>query len=312
MILSSLLLSIAANFDKVAILCHKEGCDGMLDRWPLDFQSRVHVFDGAQIDPMFTDQVDNVRKTNKVHEFLVTMSHVHVANTLFTNFTDDETSSYLFLEEDYEVVQPKEDSGMSLNNSASNIARFVENDESWQFLRLGYNPANWQTRTEALRCKSSCVCQTVFDGICSITPGKFGNKALCWVGSTVGYAVHRRAWPALQKLGNCSMVADIKNFKLSIDNWLPGFSRDYRYWSPVHYLIPGVLYQPVPSRYLTKSRSREAMEGFASNCVTPFGQSFPSNTSTGQLAAKTLSPKKRIKKRDKKKDRRRHIISQSL
>ena len=111
---------------------------------------------------------------------------------------------------------------------------------------------------------------------------------------------------------NCSMVAHIKNFKLSIDNWLPGFSRDYRYWSPVHYLIPGVLYQPVPSRYLTKSRSREAMEGFASNCVTPFGQSFPSNTSTGQLAAKTLSPKKRIKKRDKKKDRRRHIISQSL
>ena len=197
---SSLLLSIAANFDKVAILCHKEGCDGMLDRWPLDFQSRVHVFDGAQIDPMFTDQVDNVRKMNKVHEFLVTMSHVHVANTLFTNFTDDETSSYLFLEEDYEVVQPKEDSGMSLNNSASNIARFVENDESWQFLRLGYNPANWQTRTEALRCKSSCMCQTVFDGICSITPGKFGNKALCWVGSTVGYAVHRRAWPALQKL----------------------------------------------------------------------------------------------------------------
>ena len=54
---SLFLLSIAANFDKVAVLCHKEGCDGMLDRWPKDFQDRVHIFDGAQIDPMYTNQV---------------------------------------------------------------------------------------------------------------------------------------------------------------------------------------------------------------------------------------------------------------
>jgi len=273
MILSSLLLSIAANFDKVAILCHKEGCDGMLDRWPLDFQSRVHVFDGAQIDPMFTKHIGKLRRNEKPHVFLVTMSHVYIANTLFNNGT----GSYLFLEEDFEVVQPGEHSEISLSASASNIARFVDKDEPWHFLRLGYNPT-WRAQ-KGFRCKAACLCQTVCDGICSISPGNVGKKSSCWIRSTVGYAMHRRAWPALQKLGNCTMDADADKINLSIDNWMPGFSKNCAHGSPVHYLIPGVLSQRISSDGSNKRHTR-AMEGFASNCVTPFDHTIQTDSST--------------------------------
>ena len=275
MILSSLLLSIAANFDKVAILCHKEGCDGMLDRWPKDFQDRVHIFDGAQIDPMYTNQVGEQRKDKQPRQFFVTMSHVHVAQTLFAK---NDTSSYLFLEEDYEVVQPKTRSRMFLNKSASNIARFVEKNTSWQFLRLGYNPV-WQAKPKAARCKAACLCQSVHKGICSITAGKFSKKSTCWIRSTVGYAVHRRAWNALQKLGNCTMDADADKINLSIDNWMPGFSKNCAHGSPVHYLIPGVLSQRISSDGSNKRHAR-AMEGFASNCVTPFDHTIQTDSST--------------------------------
>jgi hypothetical protein len=272
---SLFLLSIAANFDKVAVLCHKEGCDGMLDRWPKDFQDRVHIFDGAQIDPMYTNQVGEQRKDKQPRQFFVTMSHVHVAQTLFAK---NDTSSYLFLEEDYEVVQPKTRSRMFLNESASNIARFVEKNTSWQFLRLGYNPV-WQAKPKAARCKAACLCQSVHKGICSITAGKFSKKSTCWIRSTVGYAVHRRAWNALQKLGNCTM----DKFNLSIDNWLPGYTSNCTNRSPVHYLIPGVIHQNI-TRQRSKTHHAKAMEGFSSKCATSYKYSLPRNTSTGQSA----------------------------
>jgi len=256
---SSLLLSVAAKFDKDAILGHKEGCDGMLNRWPIEFQERIHIFDGTQIDPMFINNTGKVRNKKKLHEFLVTMSHVHVANSLFSN---NETNSYLFLEEDCEVVQSLQKSEISINTTASNIAQFVEKDDSWQFLRLGYNPAWQQTEKKAVRCRAECLCRNMYDGICFITPGDFAKKSICWIRSTVGYAVHRREWAALQKLGNCSMVANLDKFNLSIDNWLPGFSRDNKYRSPVHYLIPGIFYQHVSEDGSKKDHER-AMEGFS-------------------------------------------------
>jgi len=260
------LLSIAANFDRVAILCHKKGCDGMFDRWPKYFRNRVQLFDGARIDPMFTKYIGKPRKNEKrPHSFFVTMAHVHVANTLFA---DNKTSSYLFLEEDYEVVS----SGRSLNESASNIARFVEKDRSWNFLRLGYNPT-WQAEPQDSICKDACLCQTVHDGICSITAGNFSKNSTCWIRSTVGYAVHRRAWPALQELGNCTL----DKINPGIDNWLPGFSNNCTNKSPVHYLIPGVLYQK-SSKRRRKFFHVKAMEDFASKCATSDEYSFPTNT----------------------------------
>ena len=302
---SSVLLSIAANFDKVAVLCHKEGCNGLLERWPMEFRNRIHIFDGAQIDPMSIELIGerNLSKKDKPHVFLVTMSHIHVANTLFT---DNQTSSYLFLEEDYEVLQPNNSSGVSLNDPASNIARFTEKDESWQFLRLGYNPAIWQTLgTKAVRCKAACLCQTVCDGICSITAGTFAKKSTCWIRSTVGYAVHRRAWTALQKLGKCSMGES----DLSIDNWLPGFSKICTNRLPVHYIIPGVLYQNV-SRDTSKRVHSQAMEGFASKCATSLDHSSTRNTSAGQLAANHRFPKSARKNENnrKEKDKKRNRI----
>jgi len=273
---SLFLLSIVANFDKVAVLCHKKGCNGMLNRWPKDFQNRVHIFDGAQIDPMYTKQVGKRRKNEQPRQFFVTMSHVHVAQTLFAN---NDTSSYLFLEEDYEVVQPKTRS-LSLKDSASNVARFVEKNTSWQFLRLGYNPV-WQAKQKnAVRCKAACLCQTVHNGICSITAGNFSKRSTCWIRSTVGYAVHRRAWTALQKLGNCTM--GIFNY-LTIDNWLPGFTRDCTNTSPVHYLIPGVFHQKVFG-HSSKKYHAEAMESFSFKCTTSHNYSFPRNTSIGRSA----------------------------
>ena len=95
----------------------------------------------------------------------MTVSHVYVANALFAN---GETNSYLFLEQDYEIVQPPKNSGVTFNHSASNIAQFVEKDSSWQFLRLGYNPV-WRAETNSAYCKAACLCQTVYDGICTIT-----------------------------------------------------------------------------------------------------------------------------------------------
>jgi len=272
----------------------------MLDRWPIEFRNRVHVFDGALTDPMFTKKTDNVKRLRYIHLFLVTMSHVHVANTLFA---DNETSSYLFLEEDYELVQPKAHSMMSLNSTASNIAQFVEKDESWQFLRLGYYPEAWQTGqagTKAVQCKAACMCRTVHKGICSITPGGLAEKQVCWIRSTVGYAVHRRAWAALQNLEKCSMDANVDKFGLSIDNWLPGHSeRGCRFRSPVHYLVPGVFYQRASSDD-SKIRHEKAMARFSSKCAVTNKHSLPTiSSTTGHLTEKTRTSEKRAKNRHK-------------
>jgi len=119
---------------------------------------------------------------------------------------------------------------------------------------------------------------------------------LCYIGSTVGYDVHRRAWADLQKLENSSMNSKIDSLSLSIDNWLPGLSADYKYRCPVHYLIPGVLHQRVP-KGSPKKQHDKAMEGFSSNCATPYDHRFSGNTSTGHLAVKTWAPEKRIRKK---------------
>jgi len=66
---TSLLLTIAANFDKVAVLCHKKSCSGQLDRWPIEFQNRVHIFDAARIDPMYTEHIGKVQKKHKLTSF---------------------------------------------------------------------------------------------------------------------------------------------------------------------------------------------------------------------------------------------------
>jgi hypothetical protein len=118
------------------------------------------------------------------------MSHIHVANTLFKN---NGTNSFLFLEEDFEVVQPAQPKhlnlSISLNDSALNIARFVDKDITWQFLRLGYNP-RWRAKSQASRCKPACICRITYPGICFIMARKIANES-CWIGS----AVQRLAMP---------------------------------------------------------------------------------------------------------------------
>lgn len=274
---TSLFLAIAANFDRVAILCHKKNCNTMLGSWPSEFRDRVHIFDGARIDAMFQPQFGKRSKggpggrvKNDGHGFFVTMSHIHVANTLFKS---NETNSFLFLEEDYEVVQPVQPKNhlklsISRSDSASNIARFVERDISWQFLRLGYNP-RWRAEAITLRCKPACICQTIYAGICAIMSRNFANES-CWIGSTVGYAVHRRAWAALQELGYDALNSGSDKFKFSIDTWIPGSTDFYEHKlsGPVHYAIPGVL------RQRGRKEHSQAMEAFSSKCVTSYNHSY--------------------------------------
>ena len=96
---------------------------------------------------------------------------------------------------------------------------------------------------------------------------------------------------------------------LSIDNWLPGFSKICTNRLPVHYLIPGVLYQNV-SRDTSKRVHSQAMEGFASKCATSLDHSSTRNTSAGQLAANHRFPKSARKNENnrKEKDKKRNRI----
>ena len=84
--LAASFLAVASNFDAVAVLCSKEGCHGHLERWPVKYRSRVHVFDAATIDAELKKTVQ-IPSHNSVraHFFKVTMSHVYVADKFDRN-----------------------------------------------------------------------------------------------------------------------------------------------------------------------------------------------------------------------------------
>jgi hypothetical protein len=173
------------------------------------------------------------------------------------------------LEEDYKVIQPLIRRKDVSDDAASNLARFLANDHSWQFIRLGYNPrlCGAKNVVECKHCKAECTCETVSNGICQMEAGRTTSES-CWVGSTVGYATHRRAWAKLRYLGDYYAKAGAKKASLPIDKWMTGKTNKCRNESPVNYLIPGILHQRV-----TFNSRREihvpAMANFASKCVKP-------------------------------------------
>jgi len=109
-------------------------------------------------------------------------------------------------------------------------------------------------------------------------------------GSAVGYAVHRRAWVALQRRICYALHVKSDIFKFSIDMWIPGTSRNnsFRFLGPVHYVIPGVLQQRIKME-----EHGQAMVGFASNCTMPYKYSsyLSKNVSTGQLLGRVVQAK---------------------
>lgn len=260
MLLSATFLAIAASFDAIAILCYKEKCNGHLKRWPELLRPRVHVFDAALMDKKLLKYGFNLKR-NRVHAFLVTMSHVHVANQLFAN---ESVNTFLMLEEDYELIEPPLRRYGVEGESASNIGQFVTSGIQWNFLKLGYNPKIF-AGNDYKHCQAACKCKAVSNGVCYLQPRLVANES-CWVTSSVGYASHRRAWPLLRELGNCTMEIGAKNHDLGIDAWFSGTSRQCSNALPVHHLVPGILHQRViPGS--GKPDHTPAMKAFASKCV---------------------------------------------
>jgi hypothetical protein len=179
-------------------------------------------------------------------------------------FANETVSSFLMLEEDYELIEPPLSRDGVKGGAASNIAIFMTSGIPWNFLKLGYNPRIYAKGNHE-QCRAACLCRTVSDGVCSIQPRRIANES-CWVGSSVGYASHRRAWPLLRKLGDCVVETGGSNRDLGIDTWIAGTSRQCSNTSPVHYLFPGILHQRV-NPDAVKADHAPAMEAFASKCI---------------------------------------------
>ena len=217
------------------------------------------------------------------------MSHVHVANQLFA---DSKVNTFLLLEDDYELVPPSHGGVPFQHAAAPNIARFLSTkNKSWGFLRLGYNP-RWPEHQNDTSCRAACTCEVVSKGICSIRANRHSANESCWVGSTVGYAVHRRAWQALQMLGDCTLEAGVKNFDRAIDLWMGGYSERCRNTFPVHYVVPGILHQRVDPAKPIKNAHVPAMANFSSKCVkpTPRHAYQPRSTTFGFMGHERNSP----------------------
>lgn len=264
MMLSAAFLAIAASFDAIAVLCTGDGCIGQLQRWPKRYQPGVHIFDAAQLDASFLKYGFKL-KQDRTHSYLVTLSHVHIAYQMFANSS---VNSFLMLEEDYVVIKPPLSPPFGVEDSAaSNIAQFTKSNFPWNFLKLGYNP-RWRRSLNDDRCKAACVCETVSDRVCFLKPGRLLNES-CWVGSSVGYAMHRRlaAWPLVRQLGDCTVKIGGNNLDLDIDTWIAGTSKQCRNTSPVHYLFPGILHQKVIATKRYKGLHIPAMKNFSTKCI---------------------------------------------
>ena len=134
----------AAEFDRVAVICHKASCNGQLERWPARLRSRVVLvraedvnrrkgLDELRLPPGEVVNYTDPRQVSQ-HSQLVTQSHAEAWELL----RDNGTKRLLVLEADYRevahVLQRFEEPEYLMQ-----FDRFLGR-EDWNLLRLGYTP----------------------------------------------------------------------------------------------------------------------------------------------------------------------------
>jgi len=129
------LVAMASAFDKIAIVCYMKACEYQIERWPPHMQSRVQLVRSHLTNERLGLNLLSLNK-NAMHAHKVTQGHADAWDLLKSS------RSLLVLEEDFQPIEAEASAFANDKERRAHFRRFVQRNEDWRMLRLGYNLAN--------------------------------------------------------------------------------------------------------------------------------------------------------------------------